>query len=85
MVTNCIINLLEIPLQKLNPSLAAKLEETKCEVEHLLSKYSSNFPTYTELYNSSNINKKAIKRLNEITMPLNKISHLKKFTAFDFV
>jgi molecular chaperone HtpG len=42
------MNVLEIRLNKLNPSLASKLDETKHEVEHLLDKYSANFPTYTD-------------------------------------
>lgn len=47
---NCFIsmNALEKKLLELDPGLFSKLEETKREVNLLLGKYSSNFPTYTD-------------------------------------
>lgn len=42
------MNQFEIRLQKIAPSLYSKFEETKSEVNLLLGKYSSNFPSYTD-------------------------------------
>lgn len=42
------MNALEKKLFQLDPSLFVKLEETKKEIELLLDKFSTNFPTYTD-------------------------------------
>lgn len=42
------MNSLELRLSKIEPSLYVKFEETKKEIELMLGKYTSNFPTYTD-------------------------------------
>lgn len=42
------MNILERRLEKLNTDLYSKFTSTKAEVKDLLSRFSSNFPTYTD-------------------------------------
>ena len=42
------MNPLEKRLSKIDPKLYSRFEETKIEIELMLGKYTSNFPTYTD-------------------------------------